>query len=124
MGTLDELHSKEAWIKAVEGMTFFGNPVSEMKEDDLRLLVGFLVTQERIMGFPMSRWDGSRSARWVRVSERLPEIGVSVLCSSKEPPGGDAVWIGQREQYEWYFPGANEMGTPTHWMPLPEPPGR
>jgi hypothetical protein len=59
---------------------------------------------------------------WIPVSERLPEIGVSVLCSSKEPPGEDWVWIGQREQYEWYFPGANEMGTPTHWMPLPEPP--
>lgn len=60
--------------------------------------------------------------RWIPVSERLPEIGVSVLCSSKEPPGEDWVWIGQREEYEWYFPGANEMGTPTHWMPLPEPP--
>jgi hypothetical protein len=60
--------------------------------------------------------------RWIAVSERLPDIGVSVLCSSKEPPGEDLVWIGQREQYEWYFPGANEMGEPTHWMPLPEPP--
>jgi hypothetical protein len=60
--------------------------------------------------------------RWIPVSERLPDIGVSVLCSSKEPPEEDLVWIGQREQYEWYFPGANEMGEPTHWMPLPEPP--
>lgn len=60
--------------------------------------------------------------RWIPVTERLPDIGVSVLCSSPEPPGDDAVWIGQREEYEWYFPGANEMGTPTHWMPLPEPP--
>ena len=60
--------------------------------------------------------------KWISVDERLPEIGVSVLCSSKEPPGDDWVWIGQREEYEWYFPGANEMGTPTHWMSLPEPP--
>ena len=60
--------------------------------------------------------------RWIPVEERLPEIGVSVLCSSPEPPGDDWVWIGQREEHEWYFPGANEMGTPTHWMPLPEPP--
>jgi hypothetical protein len=63
-----------------------------------------------------------RAPRWIPVSERLPDIGVSVLCSSKEPPGEDLVWIGQREQYDWYFPGANEMGEPTHWMPLPEPP--
>lgn len=61
---------------------------------------------------------------WIPVSERLPEIGVSVLCSSDDPPGEDRVWIGQREEYEWYFPGANEMGTPTHWMPLPEPPSQ
>jgi hypothetical protein len=59
---------------------------------------------------------------WFPVSERLPKIGVSVLCSSPEPPGNDGVWIGQREEYGWYLPGANEMGTPTHWMPLPEPP--
>ena len=63
-----------------------------------------------------------RLARWIPVEERLPDIGVSVLCSSPGPPGEDMVWIGQREQYEWYFPGANEMGTPTHWMPLHEPP--
>lgn len=62
------------------------------------------------------------AARWIPVEERLPDIGVSVLCSSPEPPGEDRVWIWQREQYEWYFPDANEMGTPTHWMPLPEPP--
>ena len=61
-------------------------------------------------------------SKWIPVSERLPEMRVSVLCSSKEPPGEDAVWIGQREEYDWFFPGANEMGTPTHWMPLPEPP--
>jgi len=60
--------------------------------------------------------------KWIPVSERLPEIGVSVLCSSNDPPGEDLVWVGQREQYEWYFPGANEMGTPSHWMPLPAPP--
>ena len=65
---------------------------------------------------------GQQLPQWIPVSERLPEIGVSVLCSSKEPPGEDWVWIGQREEYEWYFPVANEMGTPTHWMPLPEPP--
>ena len=59
---------------------------------------------------------------WIPVSKRLPKIGVSVLCSSPEPPGNDGVWIGQREEYGWYLPGANEMGTPTHWMPLPEPP--
>jgi hypothetical protein len=65
---------------------------------------------------------GMSKPAWIPVSERLPKIGVSVLCSSPEPPGNDGVWIGQREEYGWYLPGANEMGTPTHWMPLPEPP--
>ena len=54
--------------------------------------------------------------KWISVEERLPELHVSVLCS-----GEGGVWIGQREEYEWFFPGANEMGTPTHWMPLPLP---
>jgi hypothetical protein len=59
---------------------------------------------------------GQRPA-WISVEERMPELHVSVLCS-----GEGGVWIGQREEYEWFFPGANEMGTPTHWMPLPQPP--
>lgn len=66
--------------------------------------------------------DAFVKPRWIPVGERLPEIGVSVLCSSPERLGDDWVWIGQREEYDWYFPGANEMGTPTHWMPLPAPP--
>ena len=100
---------------------------------DERVALTFIAHNDPKDGFVRRTWlefktaicgllQRTRSGGWIPVGERLPEIGVSVLCSSKEPPGEDLVWIGQREQYEWYFPGANEMGTPTHWMPLPEPP--
>ena len=56
MEIIDELHSKTAWLEAIEGMTFFGIPVSEMNEEGLRQLVGFLVTEKRIMGFQPSYW--------------------------------------------------------------------
>lgn len=59
---------------------------------------------------------------WISVRERLPDMRLSVLCSGDCPPDENVVWIGQREEYGWFFPGANEMGTPTHWMPLPHPP--
>ena len=80
---------------------------------------------EKVDGLLRERQELYRNAAaksWIPVTAYVPEIGVSVLCSGNEPPGEDRVWIGQREQYEWYFPGANEMGDPTHWMPLPAPP--
>lgn len=52
--------------------------------------------------------NGMTVGAWIPVSERVPEIGVSVLCSSDDPPGEDRVWIGQREQYDWYFPGERD----------------
>jgi hypothetical protein len=81
---------------------------------------GSIVSHAESMAMEIARLREER--QWISVGERLPEIGVSVLCSSNDPPGEDRVWIGQREQWSWYFPGANEMGVPTHWMPLPTGP--
>jgi len=35
------------WRNAVEGMTFFGEPVQDMTAEQLLLLVGHLVTEKR-----------------------------------------------------------------------------
>ena len=69
------------------------------------------------------------SPKWIPVEERLPEEKGHYLVYWKSPwGGGDEVhescflrnfeytgWCDPVEEYEEYHP--------THWMPLPEPPG-
>lgn len=42
---LDSMHAK--WREAAEGMTFFGEPVQDMTAEQLRLVVGMLVQENR-----------------------------------------------------------------------------
>lgn len=58
--------------------------------------------------------------RWIPVGERLPEIDQNVLaCHSGE------VGISHRYVDGWYWDVDewHKPFTPSHWMPLPEPPG-
>ena len=66
----------------------------------------------------------ARVPKWIPVTERLPEFGISVLArcfyhgkwrtlvchTSKENAG------------EWYTDEVCQWVKVTHWMPLPEPP--
>jgi hypothetical protein len=57
--------------------------------------------------------------RWIPLGERLPEIDENVLaCHSGE------VGISHRYVDGWYWDVDewHKPFTPTHWMPLPEPP--
>ena len=57
--------------------------------------------------------------RWIPVSERLPEVQQNVLAAVARE-----VAIARRYVDGW-FSDLNEWSrpfTPTHWMPLPEPP--
>lgn len=61
--------------------------------------------------------------RWIPVTERLPEEGVSVqVCFHSQ--GGKAQAVSERfldNRNQSYWSGLCWMN-PTHWMPLPEPP--
>ena len=58
---------------------------------------------------------------WIPVSERLPEVGVQVLCAM---PGGGVEVMRKREHdgwWEWWGGDIDQLAI-THWMPLPAPP--
>ncbi|MCQ0741409.1 DUF551 domain-containing protein [Klebsiella pneumoniae] len=65
---------------------------------------------------------------WIPVSERMPEVGVKVLCFPEEDEPIHAVFNGQLwlQDVSWsasYEPIDNVIPiTVTHWMPLPAAP--
>ena len=56
--------------------------------------------------------------KWISVDERLPDYGVRVLAAFK----GQFTWVMFVAQK--YKGEIREAGyaSPTHWMPLPDPP--
>lgn len=63
---------------------------------------------------------------WLSVEEKLPVEAKKVLCVLALS-GGPMVETGYYMGDEgWYYTGieAPHHGVVTHWMPLPEPPGR
>jgi len=61
---------------------------------------------------------------WISVDERLPEPFVSVLgyCPDEEPlPTVHECYM--NDYCFWTSEQVYGMGTVTHWMPIPEPPG-
>ena len=69
----------------------------------------------------------SRVDQWISVKERLPECGTDVLLCFHESAN---MVVGGRDEdgSAWYANTDGEFYTecdtpPTHWMPLPPPPG-
>jgi hypothetical protein len=63
--------------------------------------------------------------RWIPVSERLPRDGEYVLAAFTDTiltATYHRQWTGFVGLDDWLDIEGRHSGTPTHWMPLPEPP--
>lgn len=57
---------------------------------------------------------------WIPVSERLPELNAPCLLYNESQP----MMVGWRiDDKRFRIPGSFLPDHPTHWMPLPQPPG-
>ena len=61
-----------------------------------------------------------RSPRWIPVSERLPEGSCRVLAWDGTRVSEVHFHPRAKQSEQWYSFAGHE--SPTHWMPLPEPP--
>lgn len=81
------------------------------------------VSDACVLAVAALREQGER--RWIPVTERMPEIGQKCLIANREIVvrgwlRPDGVWkTGVSSDELW---SKFSLHTPTHWMPLPEPP--
>ena len=81
------------------------------------------VSDACVLAVAALREQGER--RWIPVTERMPEIGQKCLIANREIVvrgwlRPDGVWkIGVSSDELW---SKFSLHTPTHWMPMPEPP--
>ena len=64
---------------------------------------------------------GLKPPRWISVEERLPEDHKIVLLGYIGDNIVDCGYL-DTEEAEWCNYESIQVKTPTHWMPLPEPP--
>jgi len=63
------------------------------------------------------------SWNWISVKERLPENRERVLIFGKDKSDNECILIDSYSNDYWITEGMYDIKI-THWMPLPEPPGK
>ena len=61
---------------------------------------------------------------WISIDDRLPEKFTHVLCLYPSKNYGSNIVVDYMESDRGYFAEQFKYGSPTHWMPLPEPPNK
>lgn len=100
------------------------DPVDDDRIDGIKRIVRELAAAPQSPGSEPATVPG----KWIPVSERMPEVGVKVLCFPAEDEPIHAVFNGQLWLQDVSWSGSEEPidnvipVTVTHWMPLPAGP--
>ena len=88
----------------------------EMIEAAIAHKYGDVVANEKMTGKMRALLNVAIQAAWVSVEDRLPEIGVEVIITTKH----GHVSTDHRRPFSgtWYYDGSHN--SITHWMPMPE----
>ena len=113
-----------AELQRAKGIATYGQGI-EMNPADVITRIEYL-QEELVDALMYCEWikDGIKcTAKWIPVTERLPEEWEDVLIWSKCGFCETAVYIGipGKWRVSWNHTMLDE-DTVTHWMPLPEPP--
>lgn len=97
-------------------MKDFDRRIRQGSDDAIAAVAELWEAREKIL-FDIT--DAFTKARWIPVSERLPELGLSVIGVGGESSPRE-MWLDLNHQ--WHMADGSEVDLVTHWMPLPEPP--
>jgi hypothetical protein len=94
-------------------------------ESKVAFLAGYKAGQEHPFQFQTKMWVDpiGPQDRWISVKERLPEDGQDVLACVNGQVLISYVHGMKGFSNEWGLAENGETIWPSHWMPLPEPPG-
>lgn len=91
----------------------------DVREKLVRLLNGVLTTEDVTSSEQVADHLLAHNVtvqEWISVKDRLPEPKEKAICLNRD----GEMMIGTYTEWGWMFPCY--FKSPTHWMPLPEPP--
>jgi hypothetical protein len=109
---------REKLIELFEGSLRYAGDVcgetgdcSKCQYDKCGLNCGYAIRADYLIA------NGVTVAKWIPVTERLPDCADTVLAVDRDGTMSTAYYVGY-----WHSGGYLDEDAVTHWMPLPEPP--